>query len=80
MRTTLSLDDDVLLAVKERARRENRTAGEVLSDLARQALMQQQNADPSARPQSFYGFEPFEHRGPAVSNTLIDRLRDEEAV
>jgi hypothetical protein len=32
--TTLSVDDDVLLAVKERARRENRTAGRVLSDLA----------------------------------------------
>jgi hypothetical protein len=80
MRTTLSLDDDVLLAVKERARRENRTAGEVLSDLARQALTQQQNADPRAGPESFYGFEPFEHRGPAVSNALVDRLRDEEAV
>ncbi|HME49880.1 CopG family transcriptional regulator [Mycobacterium sp.] len=80
MRTTLSLDDDVLLAVKERARRENRTAGEVLSDLARQALTQQQNADPRIGPESFYGFEPFEHRGPAVSNALVDRLRDEEAV
>ncbi len=80
MRTTLSLDDDVLLAVKERARRENRTAGEVLSDLARQALTQQQNADPHRGSESFYGFEPFEHRGPAVSNALVDRLRDEEAV
>jgi hypothetical protein len=84
MRTTLSLDDDVLLAVKERARRENRTAGEVLSDLARQALTQQHYADPGADPrpgpESFYGFEPFEHRGTAVSNALIDRLRDEEAV
>ncbi len=80
MRTTLSLDDDVLLAVKERARRENRTAGEVLSDLARQALTQQQSAGPRAAPESFYGFEPFEHRGPAVSNALVDRLRDEEAV
>ncbi|MGV9800729.1 ribbon-helix-helix domain-containing protein [Mycobacterium sp. NPDC003449] len=79
MRTTLSLDDDVLLAVKERARRENRTAGEVLSDLARQALTQQ-NADLSGETQSFYGFEPFGHRGPAVSNALVDRLRDEEAV
>lgn len=77
MRTSLSLDDDVLLAVKERARRENRTVGEVLSDLARQALTQPQNADPGT---SFYGFEPFERRGPAVSNALIDRLRDEEAV
>lgn len=80
MRTTLSLDDDVLLAVKERARRENRTAGEVLSDLARQALTQQTSADPRTGTQSFYGFEPFEHRGPAVSNALVDRLRDEEAV
>ena len=80
MRTTLSLDDDVLLAVKERARRENRTAGQVLSDLARQALTQQQSAEPHTPPASFYGFEPFEHRGPAVSNALVDRLRDEEAV
>ena len=79
MRTTLSLDDDVLLAVKERARREKRTAGEVLSDLARQALTQQ-SAGLRAGPVSFYGFEPFEHRGPAVSNALVDRLRDEEAV
>jgi hypothetical protein len=74
------LDDDVLLAVKERARRENRTAGQVLSDLARQALMQQQNTVPRTGPQSSYGFEPFEHRGPAVSHALIDRLRDEESV
>ncbi|MGF2944671.1 CopG family transcriptional regulator [Mycobacterium sp. Lab-001] len=80
MRTTLSLDDDVLLAVKERARRENRTAGEVLSDLARQALTQQQNSDPGTGTESFHGFEPFGHRGPAVSNALVDRLRDEEAV
>jgi len=35
VRTTLALDDGVLLAVKERARREKRTAGDVLSDLAR---------------------------------------------
>ncbi|HET9901279.1 MAG TPA: ribbon-helix-helix protein, CopG family, partial [Actinomycetes bacterium] len=38
MRTTLNVDDDVLLAVQERARREKRSAGEVLSDLVRQAL------------------------------------------
>ncbi|BBZ68241.1 antitoxin [Mycolicibacterium insubricum] len=79
MRTTLSLDDDVLLAVKERARREKRTAGEVLSDLARQAL-QQQNAEPGPTAGSFHGFEPFGHRGPAISNALVDKLREEEAV
>jgi hypothetical protein len=80
MRTTLSIDDDVLLAVKERARRENRTAGEVLSELARHALTQQESSTASGRAETFYGFEPFEHRGPAVSNAFVDRLRDEEAV
>ena len=77
MRTTLSLDDDVLLAVKERARRENRTAGAVLSDLARQALTQHHHADPGTRAEDFHGFEPFGHRG---TNALIDRLRDEDGV
>lgn len=80
MRTTLSLDDDVLLAVKERARREHRTAGEVLSDLARQALTHQHPAADATDAESFHGFEPLPHRGDAVSNSLIDRLRDEEAV
>lgn len=80
MRTTLSIDEDVLLAVKERARREKRTVGDVLSALARQALTQQQNAGPRTSVESVHGFEPFEHRGPAVSNALVDRLRDEDAV
>lgn len=79
MRTTLSIDEDVLVAVKERARRENRTAGEVLSELARQALTQQ-NSTTVAPTECFLGFEPFDHRGPAVSNAFVDRLRDEEAV
>src|SRR6266496_4788753 len=38
MRTTLDIADDVLQAAKERARREKRTAGEVISELARSAL------------------------------------------
>ena len=38
MRTTLDIADDVLQAAKERARREGKTAGEVISDLARRAL------------------------------------------
>jgi hypothetical protein len=80
MRTTLAIDDDVLLAVKERARRENRTVGEVLSDLARQALTNQYTTVPRAEAEAFHGFEPLPHRGKAVSNALIDRLRDEEAV
>jgi hypothetical protein len=80
MRTTLSIDDDVLLAAKEQARREGRTAGEVLSDLARQSLMSRGAQHAAGRAESFHGFEPLPHRGGAVSNTFIDRLRDDEAV
>lgn len=38
MRTTLDIDDDILAAAKDLARAEGKTAGKVLSDLARQAL------------------------------------------
>ena len=77
MRTTLTLDDDVLIAVKERARRENRTAGEVLSDLARQALTGGAPVT-SRRRRGRHGFDPLPHRGPPVTNTLIDQLREDE--
>jgi Ribbon-helix-helix protein, copG family len=80
MRTTLSVDDDVLFAVRELAKRERRSIGEVLSDLARQTLTGQFRTGANAPSESFHGFEPFPHRGPAVSNDLIDQLRDEELV
>ena len=38
MRTTLDIDDDLLLVVKRIARRTNKSAGSVVSDLLRQAL------------------------------------------
>jgi hypothetical protein len=80
VRTTLAIDDDVLIAVKERARHEGRSAGAVLSDLARQALTAHRigDADESGEaPSPFFGFEPIPHRGGTVSNDLIDELRDE---
>lgn len=84
MRTTLDLEEDVLAAVKELARRQQRTAGEVLSALARQALTGiGAGASPSAavrEPQAFYGFESFESNGKLVSNEHIDELRDREGV
>jgi len=78
VRTTLDIDDDVLLAVKERARREQRSAGTVISDLARQALQARLHQGEIAESGGFYGFEPLPHRGPAVSNELIDRLREDD--
>jgi hypothetical protein len=76
MRTTVNLDDDVLAVVRERARRERRSVGEVLSDLARQALTGRE--PPSAGDADFHGFRPLPHRGRLVSNDLIDQLREDE--
>jgi len=78
MRTTLNIADDVLFAVKERAQRESRAAGEVLSDLARKGLLAGPSGGQRSAEESFFGFEPLPHRGPAVSNELIDALRQEE--
>jgi len=78
MRTTLDIADDVLLAVKERARREKRSAGEILSECAREGLTHRHRTyDGVTEPESFYGFEPLPARGTAVSNELIDKLREE---
>lgn len=78
MRTTLNIADDVLLAVKERARREKRSAGEILSEVARQGLNQPHRGAKATASHVFFGFEPLPNRGRAVSNELIDRLREEE--
>ena len=80
MRTTLDIADDVLQAAKERARRENRTAGEVISDLARAALTAPPRVEAKASEQrAIYGIRPFARRGNLVTNELIDRLREDDA-
>ena len=75
MRTTLDVDDDVLASAKEIALREKKTAGQVLSELARKALTQGGGAARSKA--SAFGFAPFASRGAVVSNELIRKLRDE---
>jgi hypothetical protein len=78
VRTTLDIDDDILRAARELARREKKTAGQVISELARRALAASPvGASRSAR--QLHGFRPFPRRGGIVTNELIDRLRDEDA-
>ena len=79
MRTTLDLDDDVLASAKEIARREKKTAGQVLSELARQALTGGAGATGQARSRRVpaHGFVAFEPRGAVVTNETIDRLREQ---
>lgn len=78
MRTTIDIAEDVLLAVKDRARREKRSAGELLSELAREALTHRHRVSEVGEAESFYGFEPLPPRGETISNELIDRLREED--
>jgi len=78
MCTSLDLDEDVQLAVKERARRERRSAGDVLSELAREALTGQHRESEGLGTER-HGFRTLPRRGAAVSNALIDRLREDES-
>jgi len=68
----------VLQAAKERAQREQKTAGQVVSELLRQALTAPQ---PSAvrEPKAVHGFKPFARRGGIITNDLIDQLRNDDA-
>jgi hypothetical protein len=78
MRTTLDIADDVLRAAKERARREHKTTGQLISELARRALTTPAEAGASREPKAVYGFKPFARRGGIVTNELIDQLREDD--
>ena len=83
MRTTLDIDDDVLAATKEAARRQKLTAGQLVSRLLRQGLSGTTDAQParrSATRRNAAGFRPLPSRGTAVSNDLVNLLRDSEGV
>ena len=82
MRTTLDIDDDVLQAAKDLAKRQQTTVGQVLSDLARQALRQHPTETDGTAPQrrggGFLGFKPFPSRGGLVTDELVNQLREGE--
>lgn len=78
MRTTLDIDDDVLRAAKEIARRDRKTAGQVISALARSALTAPPATASVREPRPVYGFRPFPPRGGIVTNDLIDSLREDD--
>jgi len=80
MRTTLDIDEDLLAAAKELARKEGSTAGQVVSRLLRRSLTGQQAAT-GAKRKSAAGFEPFLAKaGVVITNDLVNALRDAEGV
>jgi len=78
MRTTLDIDDDVLAAAKDMARREHLTAGQVISRLARRALTARIDPQPSAP--TVGGFRPLPARGVMVTNDQVNVLREREGI
>lgn len=78
MRTTLDIEQDVLYAIKDLARREKKSAGQVISELARRALTQDPALRGVAEPKAFYGFRPIPSRGGVVSNGLVNKLREDD--
>ncbi len=73
MRTTLDLDDDIVLIAKQLAQQRGTTMGQVVSELARKAL------EPKASPRMRNGVLVFEPKPGARKPhlALVNRLRDE---
>lgn len=81
MRTTIDIEDDVLEAAKEIARREHISAGRVISRLLRTALTQPTNHATDTDTKTVGGFRPFNAPDARiVSNDKVNQLRDEEGV
>ncbi len=75
MRTTLDLDEDVLLVAKQLARQRAQTAGKVISDLVRKAL------EPGKPPRVRHGVALFVPKAgaPKPGLALVNRIRDGSA-
>jgi hypothetical protein len=85
MRTTLDIDDDLLAAAKELARRQGGTTGQVVSRLLRHSLTG--GNVPAARsparslPRKVAGFDPFPAKpGVLATNEQVNALRDAEGI
>jgi hypothetical protein len=74
MRTTLTIDDDVLAAAKGLAARQNKTVGDVISALSRQALLPE---SASAKVRNGVPLLAVRAGSVAVTPELVNQLRDE---
>lgn len=73
MRTTVDIEDDVLLAAKEIARQQGKTTGQVLSDLVRRSLTH----EPRFIEADGLPLFPVQPGAGVVTLELVNRLRDE---
>lgn len=73
MRTTLAIDDDVIIAAKAIARQQDRSLGEVISDLARRSLRR----PTTAGERNGIPLLSFTPDAPPVTLETANALRDE---
>lgn len=73
MRTTLTIDDDVLAAARHISSRDNKALGEVISAWARRGLMRSQQATAASRN----GIPLLLHGDTPVTPETVNQLRDE---
>ena len=74
MRTTLTIDDDVLAAAKAIAERQHKSLGEVFSELSRRAL------HPTAKPRAARNgvpLLPVSKASVPVTAGLVNQLRED---
>ena len=76
MRTTLTIDDDILAAAKSLADHQGTTVGQVISSLAREALRPK---DFTEATRNGIPLLPVQPNAKPVTPELIRRLRDELA-
>jgi hypothetical protein len=75
MRTTLAIDDDVLVAAKAIARQQHKSIGEVVSELARRALHRPQ----ASSTRNGVPLLPVQRGSAVVTLDIVNALRDELA-
>jgi predicted transcriptional regulator len=73
MRTTLDIEDDVLFAAKDIARRRRSSVGKALSDLARQGLVRGE----AGHARNGLPLFPVRPAAGVVTLDIVNRLRDE---
>jgi hypothetical protein len=74
MRTTLTIDDDILSAARDLADFQQKTVGEVVSSLARKGLMP---AHPESATRNGIPQFPIQSGSKPVTLEIVNKLRDE---
>lgn len=77
MRTTLAIDDDVLLIARDLARQQRRSLGEVVSDLARRSLRHSGASAPSPTMRNGFELIPVSNPDAVVTMEMVNALREE---